>query len=232
MSSTAPGKPSYFISNPLTNGQMSSGLRAASIALPIFSIFAILIPIVPLITQFRTRNVGLCALIFYLELMNCMTFVNAIIWPNQDYANWWIGYGLCDVEVKIKAVLGTGAPCATLCITRRLARVFDEDAQVVHETRATVRRHRLVDIAICFGLPLLQMALHYLTQLNRYYLEPIGGCVTSYDNSWPTIVIFFIWPPLFSLLNCYYGSEFLTPLMLHQTLTTSSFDPTWATKVS
>lgn len=199
--------PAYFISDPSTDGEMTSGLRAASITLPIFSIFALIILIVPLKTHLRVKSVGFCAVILYVQLMNLMTFINAIIWTNQDYDSWWIGYGLCDVEIKIKAIVGTGAPCAILCITRGLARVFDPDSRVVHETKAIIIRRRLMDLGICFGLPLVQIGLHYITQINRYYLEPVGGCVTSYDNSWPTILIFFVWPPLFSLINCYYASK-------------------------
>jgi pheromone a factor receptor len=74
----------------------------------------------------------------------------------------------------------------------------------VLETRSSRRKKAFIDLAICFTLLTLQMLLHYIIQPNRYYIEPIDGCTASYDNSWPTVVIIFMWPLILCLINCYY----------------------------
>lgn len=185
---------------------------AQAIALPMFASFAIILLIVPFIWHWRVQNIGACSLIFYITLANFITLVNAIIWPTEDYDSWWNGVGLCDIEVKLRYPLVTGLSCATLCVTRKLAIVLDVDRAEVSQTRATKRKAVIVDLAICFTVPILQIALHYIIQINRYYISAIGGCTPSYDNSWPTIIIMYIWPVAFCLLNCYYASKSIIPL--------------------
>lgn len=178
---------------------------AEAILLPIFAFLAILLLIVPFIWHWRLRNIGACSLILYINLANFFTFINAIIWPAENFDSWWNGAGLCDIEVKLRWPCVTGLACATLCITRNLANVLDVDRAEVMPTKASKRRKVAIDLAICFTIPVLQIALHYIIQVNRYNITVIGGCHESYDNSWPTIVIMYIWPPLFSLINCYYA---------------------------
>lgn len=105
--------------------------------------------------------------------------------------------------------LVTGVNSSTMCITRNLALMFDTDKQIVAPTRAMRRRKIWTDVGICFGIPIMQAALHYIIQLNRYYVLVIGGCAPSFDNSWPTIVIMYIWPVIFGLVNCYYAGKSL-----------------------
>jgi hypothetical protein len=108
--------------------------------------------------------------------------------------------------------LVTGLACSTLCITRNLANVLDVDRAEVLPTRASKRRKVAIDLAICFTIPVLQIALHYIIQVNRYYIVTISGCAPSFDNSWPTIVIMFMWPPIFCLVNCYYAGTSYAPI--------------------
>src|SRR5690348_7283483 len=73
---------------------------AHAYTIPALSLFGILILIVPFIFHLRARNTGACALIAYLSLYNLMVLVNAIVWPDENYAEWFDGVGLCDVELK------------------------------------------------------------------------------------------------------------------------------------
>lgn len=112
---------------------------------------------------------------------------------------------------KFNFSLVTGVNAATMCISRNLALMFNTDKQIVAPTRGMRRRKLWTDIAICFGIPVLQAVLHYIIQVNRYYVQVIGGCTPSFDNSWPTIVIMYIWPMLFCFGNCYYsGTPFFS----------------------
>jgi hypothetical protein len=188
---------------------------AQAVLLPIFASLAIVLLIVPFIWHWRLRNIGACSLIFYISLANFFTFINVIIWPTENFDSWWNGVGLCDIEVKLKWPLVTGLACTTLCITRNLANVLDVDRAEVVPTRASKRRKVFIDLAICYTVPVLQIALHYIIQVNRYYIVAISGCKPSYDNSWPTIVIMFMWPLIFCLINCYYaGTSYPYPPLL------------------
>ncbi|KAI9746626.1 MAG: a-factor receptor [Claussenomyces sp. TS43310] len=194
----------------------ASHTSAGTIALSVFACLAFLLLIVPFIWHYRNRNVGACTLIFYLNLQNMFTCINAIIWPNENYDSWWIGTGLCDIEVKLQQPLVTGVVCSVACIFRNLANALDTDHAHISLTSASKRRKAFIDIAICCGLPILQIVLHYIIQVNRYYIGAIGGCAASYDNSWPTIVIMYIWPVVLSLMSCYYAVVVITRLYRHR----------------
>ncbi len=186
---------------------------AEAILLSTFASLAIILLIVPFLWHWRLENVGACSLIFFISLGNFFTFINVIIWPTEDFDSWWNGAGLCDIEAKLKWPYVTGLACATLCITRNLANVLDVDRAEISPTRASKKRKVAVDLAICFTVPVLQIALHYIIQPNRYYITTIGGCEPSYDNSWPTIVIMFMWPLIFCLITCYYASTYVPSLI-------------------
>lgn len=64
----------------------------------------------------------------------------------------------------------------------------------------------LKDCLFCFAVPVLQIALHYVIQINRYTVMTIYGCVDATDLSWPSIVIVQIWSPIFACLNVYFAS--------------------------
>lgn len=180
---------------------------AATVALMIFSFLGLSLLIPPLIVQYQIRNIGQCFMIICVFLANFFTFINAVIWPNFSYADWWDGAVLCDIEAKLYWAIFTGVTCATVCTTRRLALAIDPNNLTINTTRSDRMRATIEDFLICLTIPVIQICLHYVIQYNRYYVAAVIGCIASYDNSWPTIVINYIWPPLFSLLNCYYASK-------------------------
>jgi pheromone a factor receptor len=172
--------------------------------LPILSFFAIVILIVPFKWHWRLKNIGACSLAFYLSLSNLFTLINAIIWPTDNYDQWWDGAGLCDIEAKLRWPLITGIACSTLCICRNLANVLDVERSEISSTRASKKRKMIIDILLCYGIPVLQILLHYIIQYNRYIIGVLAGCLPTYDESWPTIVIMYMWPPIFCIANAYY----------------------------
>lgn len=173
--------------------------------LPIISLLAIFILIVPFIFHLRARNTGACALIGYLSLFNLMVFVNVLIWPDNNFADWWDGAVLCDIEVKIFWPVTVGIAASTMAITRSLAIVLDVENAELNPSRTRKRRRILVDLAICFGVPLLIAGLHVLVHSHRYVIVSIGGCTDTYFGSWVTVLVIFIWPLVFTLINVYYA---------------------------
>lgn len=194
----------------------STNLKAQAIALPIFAALSIGIIITPFIWHYRNKNIAACTLIAWLILSNVFTFVNAIIWPDENFSTWWDGPGLCDVEAKLTWPMFTGVPAALACITRNLARVLRIHSSGLSTTKRQRRRILFVDCLILFLVPFLQLVLHYCIQTNRYFIIAVGGCAPSFDESWPTIVIMYIWPQIFALVADYYCSRSISyPIFLN-----------------
>ncbi|ELR09478.1 hypothetical protein GMDG_00660 [Pseudogymnoascus destructans 20631-21] len=145
-----------------------------------------------------------------------MVFINVLIWPDNNFATWWDGKVLCDIEVKILWPITVGVAASTMTITRSLAKVLDVENMELNPSRAQRRRKVWVDLAICFAVPLLIVGLHHVVHNRRYLIVAIGGCTDSYSGSWPTIVIIFIWPLIFTLLNVFYAAVVITRLHRHR----------------
>lgn len=179
--------------------------------IPVISLLSIIILVVPFIFHLRARNTGACALIGYLCVFNLIVFVNVLIWPDNNFTDWWDGAILCDIEVKILWPITVGVAASTMDITRSLAIVLDVENASINPSRAQRRRKVLTDLAICFAIPLLIVGLHHIVHNRRYLIVAIGGCTDSYVGSWPTILIIFIWPLVFILINVYYAGRSTFP---------------------
>jgi hypothetical protein len=98
-----------------------------------------------------------------------------------------------------------------LCVcmmVRDLARAVDVDHPRLFENKQMRRRRIVTDVLILFGLPIIQLPLHYVVQYDRYSLIATYGCVDLLDNSWPRIVLLSMWPLTIGLINCYYSGKF------------------------
>ncbi|KAI9700248.1 MAG: a-factor receptor [Candelina mexicana] len=176
----------------------------SAVALPILAALAIVSSTPPLIWHYKNRNTAACSLVFWIILVNFFNFANALIWPTDDTAHWYDGNVLCDIEVKLMGASNLGVVGALACIMRNLANVMDTDRTGLIPTRLQRRRQVAVDLLLCFGGPMYMIIIHYIVQPNRYYIFAISGCTPSYDNSWPSIVLVFIWSPILCLLDTYY----------------------------
>jgi len=163
----------------------------------------LLLDIPPLVWHIRHRNLGAGSLIGWLLILNLMTFTNALIWPNDNLNEWWHGHGLCDVEVRIKVGASNALPGALTCIMRHLAAVLDTENII--PSMKTKRLSHIIDLILCFGIPVLSMIALYLVQDLRYYLTGISGCSVSVDNSWPSLITIYLWPLILTLLAAYYA---------------------------
>lgn len=180
-------------------------LTPAAVALPILALITLVIDLPPFIWHVRNRNLAAATLVFYILLANLMNLINPLIWPTDDIGNWWPGFGLCDLEVKLMLGIWIGVVSCLLCIMRNLARVLNTDRTVMSVTRAQRNRQILFDCLLCFGAPLYMMGIHYIVQSNRYYIFAITGCTASFDESWPSLVLIFIWSPILCIFNLYYA---------------------------
>ena len=177
----------------------------------ILSMLVVLLDIPPMIWHYKKRNWPFFSLVFWILILNIFNFLNAVIWPSaasvDTEANPHIyqGQGLCDVEVKIMTGSLVGLPCAFVAIMRSLARVLDTTQINLAPTRAQKLRALAIDLSITWIAPILLMVFHFIVQSNRYYLWSLSGCNPSVDNSLPTILLIYIWPVIFALLDAYYA---------------------------
>lgn len=185
----------------------TSPLFPTAVTVPVLALLTLIVDIPPLAWHIRNRNYAATSLVCWVMLSNVMNFINALIWPTDDTANWWMGSGLCDVEVKLMIAVSFGFAGSLLCIMRNLAKVLDTKRAVLSTSRAERRKKFAFECLLCFGGPLYSMAVHYIVQPSRYYIFAISGCTTSYDDSWPKLVLILIWPPILCLLVVYYSGK-------------------------
>ena len=65
-------------------------------------------------------------------------------------------------------------------------------------------QNRLVECMFCVILPIIAMIIHIVYQKSRYYIFSISGCINNYDESWVSLVLAWIWPPIICLAAAYY----------------------------
>jgi len=190
-----------------TTSYTGPAVYTTAIVIALLSGVSVILDLPPLIWHARNHNLAAASLVFWVILLNFMYFLNAIIWRNDDLASWYNGQGLCDIEIKLQVATWVALPGSLACIMRNLARVMDTENFKI-PTKQERRRQLLLDGVLCFGFPLLIAALSVIPQQGRYFLFGISGCAPSFDTTWPTLVVVFIWPAILSLVDAYYASKF------------------------
>jgi len=79
--------------------------------------------------------------------------------------------------------------------------------QLLTSPSARTRRIAL-DIALCFGLPVVQLALRYITQGHRYDIIEHIGCQIPAYMSWPNVVITSVIPLLLAIGATIYACKY------------------------
>ncbi|PWY91444.1 a-pheromone receptor PreA [Aspergillus sclerotioniger CBS 115572] len=155
-------------------------LYPEAILVPVLSFISMLLSIVPLVLHWKNRNFAASSLICWYLVLNLFNIINALIWPTDDD---------CDVEAKIMIGSYIVIPGTLVCIFRNLAHVLDTSLMV---------------LLFCVIAPVIAMLTHYIYQRGRYFLFAIAGCFNSYDQSWVTLALAWIWPLIICLIAAYY----------------------------
>ncbi|TKA79987.1 hypothetical protein B0A55_02091 [Friedmanniomyces simplex] len=184
----------------------------AAIALASMSLLVILLLLSPMCWHLRNRNIGATFLVAWTILINLQSFINALLWPNDDIAHWYNGSGLCDVEVKLQIAFSVAAPAALAAVLRALANAIDTSRATLVKSKAQRIRDYAIDFSFCLGFPALQMLFHYIDQPTRYLLFGIAGCVASVSKTWVTVLLMDIPPLLWTLVDAYYAIVILVRL--------------------
>ncbi|KAJ5576009.1 hypothetical protein N7535_002935 [Penicillium sp. DV-2018c] len=186
-----------------------------AIILPVLSFFSIALAIPPIILHGKNRNFPASSLIFWSILLNIFNIVNSLTWPtDDDIHSAWDGSGLCDIEVKLMAASYLGIPGSLMCIFRSLALVLDTDRATLVPSRSQRWRNRFMEVMFCVVAPVLAMITHIIWQRSRYILFSISGCVNDFDESWVSLALAWVWPPIFCLVAGYYC--FLVLIRVHK----------------
>ncbi|KAJ7149181.1 GPCR fungal pheromone mating factor [Mycena crocata] len=142
---------------------------------------AMALVLVTLPHHWRVKNIATLSIIAWLSLYNLTFGVNAIIWDGNTRitAPVW-----CDIATKLRIGADMGLPGCCLCMAKRLNRI-------AYGLEMSPRgwRHRALDIMLCWGFPVIVMALHTIVQGHRFDIIQDFGCIPAIYISWPSVII-------------------------------------------
>lgn len=175
-----------------------------AVVIPILSFISMILCIPPLTLHAKNRNIPATTLICWSLMLNLFNIINALTWPTDDIDSWWDGVGLCDIEVKVMVAGYVAVPGALLCILRGLAIVLDTSRAMLVPSKTQRWRSRFMELLFCAIVPIISMITHIVWQKSRYLLFSISGCVNNFDESWVSLVLAYMWPPIICLIAGYY----------------------------
>ncbi|KAI0752092.1 pheromone A receptor-domain-containing protein [Fomes fomentarius] len=165
------------------------------------SFLAALLVLVPLPGHWRARNIPTLSLIAWLFFLNVAHGVNVIEWYDNIAMKLEIW---CDIIRPLvltpssnltvsKLVIGgnMAIPVSCFCLALRLEGIAA--VRHVKTSHSDRRRKMLTDLALCVGLPVIEMALHYVVQGHRFDIVERFGCQpASYVSLAEFFLIWFI----------------------------------------
>ena len=179
-------------------------LYPQAVAIPLLSIIAICITIMPMVLHAKNKNFPAWCILFWFILLNLFNIINAFIWPTDDIDSWWDGVGLCDIEVKVMIASYVAVPGGLVCVFRSLARVLDTRCASLVPTKKQRWWDRGMEMLFCVFVPAASMVTHIVYQKSRYMIYAVSGCINNFDDSAMSLALAFIWPPVICLIACYY----------------------------
>ncbi|KAL2134214.1 hypothetical protein VTI74DRAFT_719 [Chaetomium olivicolor] len=165
------------------------------VALGITSLFVTWVP-----ARLLWRNGEFAGTVFCVMLLviNLLTVINALIWRDNNVQEWWIGHGWCDLQAYLQYALHSAFNISLFEIMRGLASKVALN-RAIKPTRSERRRERIVSAMVIFTVPVLQVALNYLTTITRYNINTLVGCTPTYMPSWITLVFYVLPIPAFAI---------------------------------
>ncbi|EIN05682.1 STE3-domain-containing protein [Punctularia strigosozonata HHB-11173 SS5] len=156
--------------------------------------------LVPLPWHWRSRNVATVSMILVLFLSNLMWGINAVLWSEDAIirAITW-----CDITTRFQMYATMALPAASLCLTIRLEGISSlRRARITHDDK---RRALIIDLLLCYGVPLLFTGAYIIVQGHRFDIIQTVGCRPTIYVSWPAILISLMPPLLASVISCLFA---------------------------
>ncbi|KAH7924992.1 fungal pheromone STE3G-protein-coupled receptor [Leucogyrophana mollusca] len=158
--------------------------------IPVLSFICAALVLAPLPWSIRARNIAALSIGAWLFIANIIYVVDALIWANNADPRVPVW---CDISSSIIVGSHIASPASCLCICIHLERVA---SFCQTSTPVAKRRRTLFESVMCFGLPIVYMALHLIVQPRRFDVYEGFGCRPTTYASIPTIFLMWI-PPLF-----------------------------------
>ncbi|KAF8902842.1 pheromone A receptor-domain-containing protein [Mucidula mucida] len=155
---------------------------------PVISFICCLLVLAPLPWHWRAGTVPTIAITIWLFLGNLINGVNAIVWGDDAIVRIPVW---CDITTKIAIGSDFALPAAILCLCIQLEQV--SSTRQVQTSLADKRRRQVWNSILCFFLPIVYMALHYVVQGHRFDIVEGFGCRPQIYNSIASI--FILWVP-------------------------------------
>nr|AAF01419.1 Rcb2.42 [Coprinopsis cinerea] len=158
--------------------------------MPICAFLAAILVLIPLPWHWRAKNIPTLSLSIWLFVSNIIYGVNSILWADNYAVKVPVW---CDIVTKIQIGATLSLPACCLCLCIRLERIASTRAASTSAT--SKRRTAIFDVMMCWILPMIYMAAHYIVQGHRFDIVEDLGCRPSIYTSIPAI--FIIWVPPF-----------------------------------
>ncbi|KAI0527948.1 pheromone A receptor-domain-containing protein [Xylaria bambusicola] len=183
--------------------ETNHGLLANLIARVILAFVGMLLCWVPVRLLVRNGEFAAVVLIIDVTIMNTFTILNALIWHDDNWTTWWDGTGLCDVEVYLSGPLQTIYAASIFTVMYHLAQQVKVTG--ARRDRSLRTRRNLIQAAIIFPIPAIQLAFTYFDLAQRYIIGTLIGCSAVYDTSWPKTLVYDVPPAVFAVLSVPYA---------------------------
>lgn len=181
--------------------------------------FSCILALPPLIVQVQQRNSACSILLSSTITFNFMSAVNAFIWSSADSNTWWDGHIFCDIQIRLFIGLEMAIIGAVASIFRQLSLVFDDSTRI--RTKAQKRRTRIVEFLLCIAIPIFRMAAFYIVQPDRYTIIRQRGCISTFDTSWPGVLLMYGLQLLICVVALYYAALTSFRMFRHRQSTSS-----------
>ncbi|KAJ7636803.1 pheromone A receptor-domain-containing protein [Roridomyces roridus] len=137
-----------------------------------------------------TINTSNVSIVLWLLFGNIVHAVNALIWSSNVQLRVPIW---CDIVTKLLLGINVALPGVCVCSARYIELL--SSTRKLYPNTYSKRLHVLLDVALCYVLPLLYMTLHFTVQDHRFDLLQDFGCSASVHRS-TTAVLIMVFPPL------------------------------------
>ncbi|KAI0776713.1 GPCR fungal pheromone mating factor [Trametes elegans] len=179
--------------------------------LPVSAFIGAFLVLIPVPSHWRARNYATVSLVAWLFVLDIVYGVNASIWSDNVRVRLLVW---CDITTKLTIGASVALPAAAMCICKHLELVAS--GRVVRVTYGDKQRRMYFDLAMCYLLPVVIMALHYVVQGHRFDIVEAFGCQPATYYSIPGVFIVWFPPLLLAFISMVYASLALYHFLRHR----------------
>nr|WCD39442.1 Ste3-5 [Ganoderma boninense] len=183
----------------------------ANTSLPVTAFIGAILVLVPLPSHWRARNYATISLVAWLFAIDLIYGINSIIWNDNVRIHLLVW---CDITTKLIIGASVALPATAMCICKHLESVAS--GRIVRISHADKQRRMFFELAVCFVLPAIIMALHYIVQGHRFDIVEGFGCQPATYYSIPAVFIVWFPPLLLATVSMVYATMALYHFIRHR----------------